>query len=82
MNFKTTFDSIATKVTRWTGSYKGFAIALLGIIIWSILGPVYNFSENWQLVINTSTTIITFLMVFLIQYSQNKYTKALHIKID
>jgi low affinity Fe/Cu permease len=82
MNLNNLFDCLAVKVTRFTGGYVCFAIAVLTIIIWAICGPIFHFSETWQLIINTGTTIITFLMVFLIQYSQNKDTQALHIKID
>lgn len=82
MNFSNIFDIIATKVTKFTGSYIAFAISLLIVIAWALTGPLFHFSEVWQLVINTGTTIVTFLMVFLIQYTQNKDTRALHIKID
>jgi low affinity Fe/Cu permease len=65
-----------------TGSPAAFVIALGSVIIWAFFGPVYHYSENWQLVINTGTTIVTFLMVFIIQYSQNKDTRAMHLKLD
>lgn len=73
------FSSIATKVT---GSVYAFMVALLVVIIWAVTGPVFKFSDTWQLVINTGTTIITFLMVFVIQHSQNKDTVALQLKLD
>jgi low affinity Fe/Cu permease len=57
-------------------------MAALAIVIWAVSGPAFHYSETWQLVINTSTTIVTFLMVFLIQNTQNRETKALHLKID
>ena len=57
-------------------------LALASIIVWGALGPVFHFSDTWQLVINTTTTIITFLMVFLIQNTQNRDTKAIHLKLD
>jgi low affinity Fe/Cu permease len=76
------FDKIATKVTRITGSPIAFAIAALTIIIWAVTGPVFHFSDTWQLVINTGTTIITFLMVFIIQQSANKDTVAIHLKLN
>ena len=59
-----------------------FIIAFLAIVIWAISGPVFKFSDTWQLIINTSTTIITFLMVFLIQHAQNKDTAAVHLKLN
>lgn len=82
MNLNNIFDIVATKVTKFTGSYVAFTISVAVVIAWALTGPFFHFSEVWQLFINTGTTIITFLMVFLIQYAQNKDTKALHIKID
>jgi low affinity Fe/Cu permease len=79
---KRTFDKFSTKVTNATGSSYAFLTAFSIIIIWAITGPLFNFSDTWQLVINTGTTIITFLMVFVIQQSQNKDTKALHLKLN
>jgi low affinity Fe/Cu permease len=76
------FDKIATKVTRATGSPAAFAIAALVIIVWAVTGPLFHFSDTWQLVINTGTTIITFLMVFIIQQSANKDTVAIHLKLN
>lgn len=76
------FDRFSTKVTRATGSPSAFMIALLVIIVWGITGPLFQFSDTWQLVINTGTTIITFLMVFIIQQSQNKDTIAIHLKLN
>jgi low affinity Fe/Cu permease len=73
---------MATAVTRWTGSTGAFGIALSVIVFWAILGPVFHFSDTWQLVINTGTTIVTFLMVFQIQRSQNKDSLAIHIKLN
>jgi low affinity Fe/Cu permease len=73
------FSGIATK---WSGSSAAFAIACLIIIIWLISGPFFGFSDTWQLVINTGTTIVTFLMVFLIQRSQNKDSQAIHLKLN
>ncbi len=77
-----TFDRFASQVTRWAGSPVAFAIAFLSIAVWASVGRLFDFSENWQLVINTGTTIVTFLMVFLIQQSQNKDSVALHLKIN
>ena len=72
----------ANKASRWTGRPAAFVSAILLILGWAILGPVFHFSDTWQLVINTGTTIITFLMVFLIQNTQNRDSEALHLKID
>jgi low affinity Fe/Cu permease len=79
---KKLFDIFSTKVTNAAGSPAAFISAFLIIIIWAFLGPVFGFSDTWQLVINTGTTIITFLMVFVIQQSANKDTKALHLKLN
>ncbi len=79
---KSITETLAHKATVFSGSSTAFIIALLTIIIWLITGPYFKFSDTWQLVINTSTTIITFLMVFLIQRMQNKDSKALHLKLN
>ena len=76
------FESFSLSVTRLAGSTPAFILALLLIIIWAITGPFFKFSETWQLVINTGTTIITFLMVFLIQKSQNKDSLAIQLKLN
>jgi len=76
------FDAFSNRVTRITGSPGAFITAFAIIIIWAVTGPVFHFSDTWQLVINTGTTIITFLMVFVIQQSQNKDTVALHLKLN
>jgi low affinity Fe/Cu permease len=76
------FDAFSNKVTKATGSPSAFIIAFFIIIIWGITGPFFHFSDTWQLVINTSTTIVTFLMVFVIQQSQNKDTLAIHLKLN
>src|SRR5215217_5905224 len=76
------FERISTKITTWTGSPVAFGVASLVIIIWVISGPIFHYSDTWQLVINTGTTIITFLMVFLIQKSQNKDSKAIQLKLN
>ena len=76
------FDRFSTAVTRATGSPAAFAIAMLVVIVWAATGPIFGFSDTWQLVINTGTTIITFLMVFVIQQSQNKDTLAIHLKLN
>jgi len=76
------FDRFSKKVTKATGSPYAFFAAALVIILWAVLGPVFGFSDTWQLVVNTGTTIITFLMVFVIQQSQNKDTIALQLKLN
>lgn len=76
------FCDISTWVTQKAGSPAAFIMATSMIIIWGICGPIFGFSDTWQLVINTSTTIITFLMVFIIQQSQNKDTAAIHLKLN
>ena len=75
-------EALSESVTRWAGSTSGFAFALGVVIVWTVLGPVFHFSNTWQLVINTGTTIVTFLMVFLIQRSQNKDALAIHLKLN
>ena len=76
------FDRLAQVVARSSGRPATFAIATLLVIVWGISGPLFGFSDTWQLVINTGTTIVTFLMVFLIQNTQNRDTDALQVKID
>lgn len=76
------FTRAAKWAARATGRPITFTIALAILVIWAITGPIFQFSDTWQLVINTSTTIITFLMVFLIQNTQNRDTEALQIKLD
>ena len=75
-------ETFSRKATEATGSSTAFIIALLVIIVWVASGPIFGFSDTWQLVINTGTTIITFLMVFLIQRSQNKDAHAIHLKLN
>lgn len=70
------------RVTLWTGSSGAFALAVLVIVVWLISGPIFHFSDTWQLVINTGTTVVTFLMVFLIQRSQNKDSLAIQLKLN
>lgn len=76
------FETIAQKATYFSGTTLAFIIAASIILIWILTGSVFNYSDTWQLVINTGTTIITFLMVFLIQRAQNKDSKALHLKLN
>src|SRR5829696_10267491 len=80
--FKSWFEKMAIHITKITGSSVAFLIALLVIVGWAITGPIFHFSDTWQLVINTSTTIITFLMVFIIQQSQNKDSLAIQLKLN
>jgi low affinity Fe/Cu permease len=75
-------ERFSRKVTEATGTSTAFIIALLVIIVWIVTGPFFHFSDTWQLVINTGTTIVTFLMVFLIQRSQNKDALAIHLKLN
>src|SRR6187401_3021147 len=76
------FESFAGTITRKTGSTGAFIIALIVVILWLASGPLFHFSDTWQLVINTGTTIITFLMVFLIQKTQNKDSIAIQLKLN
>ncbi len=75
-------ERLSEAVTRWSGSAGGFGTALSIIVVWALLGPVFAYSDTWQLVINTGTTVVTFLMVFLIQRSQNKDALAIHLKLN
>ena len=76
------FDRFCQWLANWAGRPLAFGVAFLLILAWGITGPLFDFNDTWQLVINTSTTIITFLMVFLIQNTQNRDNDELHIKID
>jgi len=80
--FKATFERAAATVTKATGSSTAFLIAVAVILIWGLTGPIFHYSDTWQLVINTGTTIITFLMVFIIQQSQNKDSLAIQLKLN
>jgi low affinity Fe/Cu permease len=75
-------EKLSYQATRATGTSLAFMLASTTIVIWAITGPLFNFSDTWQLVINTGTTIITFLMVFLIQRAQNKDALAIHLKLN
>ncbi len=79
---KKIFDKFSHYATKYTGSPYAFLIAVLILIIWGVSGPYFHYSDTWQLVINTGTTCVTFLMVFLIQQSQNKDTVAIHLKLN
>lgn len=76
------FHGLAVKVSNAIGSPKAFFIALSAIVFWAVTGPIFGFSDTWQLVINTSTTIITFLIVFLIQNTQNRDSRVIQLKLD
>jgi low affinity Fe/Cu permease len=76
------FGRLASKTAQLSGKPITFLIAFLTVIVWAVLGPIFHYSDTWQLVINTGTTIITFLMVFLIQNTQNRDTLALQLKLD
>jgi low affinity Fe/Cu permease len=76
------FRQIARRVSHVIGTPGAFAIALVAVFVWALSGPIFGFSDTWQLVINTSTTIVTFLVVFLIQNTQNHDAKAIHLKLD
>lgn len=82
MNIQTGFDTLARKAARFTGSASCFIGAVAIVVIWGVSGPAFHFNQTWQLVINTGTTIVTFLMVFLIQRTQNSDTSAMQIKLD
>jgi low affinity Fe/Cu permease len=75
-------EKLSYQATRATGTSIAFVLALTVILVWAITGPLFNFSDTWQLVINTGTTIVTFLMVFLIQRAQNKDALAIHLKLN
>ena len=79
---KDLFRSIASRISIWTGTATVFLGAIVIVVVWAFTGPVFHFSDTWQLVINTGTTIITFLMVFLIQNTQNRDGKAVQLKLD
>ena len=82
MHNKSGFSRFARKAAFWTGTPYAFLIAVSIIVIWAITGPIFGFNDTWQLVINTGTTIVTFLMVFLIQNAQNRDSLALQLKLD
>jgi low affinity Fe/Cu permease len=76
------FERLSGRVTIWTGSTTAFTTALAVVVLWAATGPLFHYSTTWQLVINTGTTIVTFLMVFLIQRAQNKDAIAIHLKLN
>lgn len=76
------FRKLSTTISTWAGTAGAFVIAFSVVAVWVITGPIFNFSNTWQLVINTGTTIVTFLMVFLIQNTQNRDSRAVQLKLD
>jgi low affinity Fe/Cu permease len=76
------WETFARQATRWTGRPWAFGIAMAVVAVWLVTGPIFGFSDTWQLVINTGTTVVTFLMVFLIQHAQNKDTRAIELKLN
>ncbi len=76
------FRKLATAISNGVGSPFTFAAALILVSVWVLTGPAFHYSQTWQLVINTATTIVTFLIVFILQYTQNRDSRALHIKLD
>jgi low affinity Fe/Cu permease len=76
------FHNFAKRASTWAGSPWAFLGAVVVVLVWSATGPFFDFSDTWQLVINTGTTIVTFLMVFLIQNTQNRDARAIHLKLD
>lgn len=76
------WERVAHAVAEQSGRPWAFALAAIGIVVWLVTGPIFGFSDTWQLVVNTATTIITFLMVFLIQQAQNKEARAMELKLD
>lgn len=75
-------ERFSTRVSQWAGSSPAFGIALAFVLAWALTGPLFHFSQDWQMVINTGTTIATFLMVFLIQRAQNKESRAVQLKLN
>ena len=80
--FRDGFHKLAVGASALTGSVWASALALTLIVVWAVLGPVFHYSDTWQLVVNTATTIITFLMIFLVQNTQNRDARAIHLKLD
>lgn len=81
-DFTTRFEKISSGITKYVGTSTAFLISLFVIAVWAVTGPIFHFSDTWQLIINTGTTIITFLMVFIIQQSQNKDSLAVQLKLN
>src|SRR6266571_1392908 len=81
-DFSRIFGDVANKTSQAAGRASAFMLAAGVVLVWAITGPLFGFSDTWQLVINTGTTIVTFLMVFLIQRAQNKDARAIHLKLN
>ena len=79
---RASIERMAQAFTKWTGSTSAFGLAVGGVLVWMVTGPVFHYSDTWQLVMNTASSIVTFLMVFLIQRSQNKDALAMHVKLN
>jgi low affinity Fe/Cu permease len=82
MRSQSQFAVFAKRVARWSGQPLTFSLAILIVVVWALTGPMFGYSDTWQLVINTGTTIVTFLMVFLIQNTQNRDSEAMQMKLD
>jgi low affinity Fe/Cu permease len=80
--FRTWFGKAAARAAGWVGDPWAFSIAFVSVLVWAASGPYFRYSNTWQLIINTATTVITFLIVFLIQNTQNRDARALHLKLD
>ena len=80
--FRTWFGKAAARAAGWVGNPWAFSIALVSVLVWAASGPYFRYSDTWQLIVNTATTVITFLIVFLIQNTQNRDARALHLKLD
>lgn len=80
--FSKQLERLSYQATKATGTSMAFTVAVAAVLLWLLTGPIFNFSDTWQLVINTGTTIVTFLMVFLIQRAQNKDALAIHLKLN
>ena len=80
--FRSAFLRLSNAVVEWSGRPSAFALAMLTVLAWAVTGPMFGFSETWQLVINTGTTIVTFLMVFLLQHAQNRDSRAIQTKLN
>lgn len=79
---KESFNRFAALVAAAVGTYRAFMLAMLIVVVWAASGPVFHYSDSWQLIINTGTTVVTFIMVFVIQATQNRETRAIHLKLD
>jgi low affinity Fe/Cu permease len=76
------FRIFASRTAEWVGTPQAFVLGLALVVLWGLTGPLFGYSDTWQLVVNTATTIVTFLMVFLIQATQNRDARAIHLKLD